>query len=698
MTELAAGGTAQIGWTTADNSCPLRDLRWVNGSGVATSVVPTQLGGVAGGGEVWYDWKTHTYTWLLINDAGLDIDLSDVSFEVLDAPPAPEELMQTMGTSGLMRPAFTLLLPHPNLVAMRVAAVMEDHLAPLAASLGAARDARALRDADLALLGHLLATVWDQIRQAVALDPDYPQAHYQLSRLYLEQDRARDAVREVLGALTWDPSAMLESRLYARSEVTARVGSQHLDAHTSGQASEGRLSYFASGMYEDSTVWRPVNQDRTERFLEVMGGHQCNPERQLVFYSSWFDTDAGLPGPVTPGSVGDPDDRLSFTGCDALVAWRQRLSPDVSATLKYTYRNEELGIANPGALISPDTSPFRRLDNGVRYHMPEIRLEAGLDESSRLRAGYAWQFADEEQSGVVGVVDPDTAQTVFEPFASSRSPDTQSGWVEIERRVSDRLSVLAGGRWGREEGSAEVLLPKLVALYRPDPASWLALTLEPIFRTDIAELASVEPLADPFGLRYLNFTEGGAARSWTLRYQRAAGPEGTVTGALAWQDVEGLLIDTQDPSMTALAGRTLVGDGRHWIADASYEQWLGAGVTGRLWARWQDSEGDFPELALRDMPWPYVPEWQAGGRVDYLDRAGWRVGLEGIWVGERPHDPARTTIVPDYFVLNLNAQYQRTLHENYFIQVRNVTDQDYQGWLGFPQMGFTIYGGVQYRY
>ena len=254
------------------------------------------------------------------------------------------------------------------------------------------------------------------------------------------------------------------------------------------------------------------------------------------------------------------------------------------------------------------------------------------------------------------------------------------------------------GRWGREEGGPDVSLPKLVALYRPDTSSWLALTLDPIFRADIAELAPVEPLADPFGLRYLSFTEGGAARSWALRYQRQAGPAGTVTGALAWQDVEGLLIDTQDPSMTGLPGRTLVGDGHRWVADVACERWLADGISGRLWLRWQDSEGDFPELALTDMAWPYVPEWQAGGRVDYLDRAGWRVGLEGIWVGERPHDPAGTIVVPDYFVVNLNARYQRNLHETYFIQVRNLTDEGYQTWLGFPQSGITIYGGVQYRH
>lgn len=539
------------------------------------------------------------------------------------------------------------------------------------------------------------------LRQAAALDPDYPRAQFQLARLYLEQDRSQDAMRAILGALTRDPSAMLESRRYARSEISASAGSYdtaQADAYTSGQAEEGRLSYFASGMYENTGGWRAVSQDSREGFLEVIGGHQSDPRRQLVLYGTWFDRDAGLPGPVTADWPGDPDDRLDFTGWDALLAWRQRLSRDVTATAKFTWRASELRLSNPGALVAPDASPFQRLEHDATRQIPEVRVEADLSARTRLRAGYAWQFGDEDQSGVVGAIDPETSAVAFEPFADTIPADTRAAWMEVESLVSDQLSVLGGARWGRQEGGPEVALPRFVARYRPDRSNWLALTLDPIFRADIAELAPVEPLADPFGLNYLDFTEGGAARSWALRYQRAAGPGGTLTGALAYQDVDGLLIATQDPALTALARRVLMGEGHRWVADASYEQGLAAGISGRVFLRWQQSAGDFPELALTDRAWPYVPRWQAGGRVDYLDRAGWRVGLEGIWVGERPHDPAGTVVVPSHFVANLQARYQRNLQESYFVQLRNVTDERYQSWLGFPQPGLAIHAGIEYRH
>ncbi len=538
------------------------------------------------------------------------------------------------------------------------------------------------------------------LRQAVALDPQYPQAHYQLSRLYLEQDRARDAVRAILSALTQDPSAMLESRLYARSEATAFAGSHetvHADAYSSGQASEGRLSYFASGMWEDSDGWR-TNQDSTEAFAEVLAGYQSSPASQLAFYGTWFDHQSGLPGPAAAGWAGDPDDELDFSGWDAMVAWRHRISHEATATLKLTARESSLRFDNPDALSPTDADPFRRLENEQSLLIPEIRLDAKADDLTRVMLGYAYQITDVDQSGIVGTRVPGADESAFETFAASSSPDVQTGWVECERLLSDRLSLLGGLHWGKVKGGPSTCSPRIVALYRPDRASSLAFTLDPIFRSDIAELAPVEPLADPFGLRYLNFTEGGIARSWALRYQRLTGSHGALTATVAYQDVEGLLIDGQDPSLTGLPLRVLMSDGHRLVADAAYEQWLADGITGRVWVRWQDTAGDFPEQARTDVGWPYAPEWQAGGRVDYIGRSGWRVGLEGIWVDDRRHDPGGAAVVSDYFVTNLTAQYQRNLHENYFVRIANLTDTDYQTWLGFPQPGLSIYAGMEYRH
>jgi len=146
---------AQIGWRTADNNCRLRDLRWVTPYGKPFLVVdPEQLGGVPGGGEVQY--VDGEYVWLLINDTGAAINLSDVSVQVLDeAPPLP--VLMQMAWPAMMR---TLQAgetpPHPDIVATRVATVIGEHIQPLRAAVAAAQDAGHVSEAhEQGLLGQL---------------------------------------------------------------------------------------------------------------------------------------------------------------------------------------------------------------------------------------------------------------------------------------------------------------------------------------------------------------------------------------------------------------------------------------------------------------------------------------------------------------------------------------------------------------
>ncbi len=540
-----------------------------------------------------------------------------------------------------------------------------------------------------------------ELRQAVALDEHYPQAHFQLAQLYLEQDRARDAVREILTSVSTDPSAMLETRRYARTENTAaggRFDRFHYDARHSNTASEGQVSYFASGLIEDTGGFRALNQDHAQKFVEVISGHQSRPTQQLVFLGTFFDRTAGLPGPVTTASKGDPDDRQAFTGYEGVVAYRQRLSPKLTATAKYSFRRDLLRVRNADSLSGADTNAFRELVNARSQHSPEIRLDANISETYSLRMGLSGLWNHRDRHGTVGTFDPGAGQLLFGPFSTSDTPRTTTGWFEAQGRFSDRFHLLAGGYWGRQTGSSAVLLPKVVALYRPDSATWLSFVANPIFRSDAAELAPVEALADPVRLGFLNFVEGGAARSYELRYQRLASRSSTITTSLSYQRVRGLLIDVQDPGLTALPSRVLTDRGHRWIAEAAYEQWLTDTVTGRAFVRWQDSRGRFPQAQVSGKEWPYTPNWQVGGRLDYIDGTGLRIGLDTIWVGRRFHDPQNTQRVGDYPLVNLRVQYQRNLHQNCFINLTNLTGRGYETFAGFPQPGRAIFTGVEYRY
>ena len=457
------------------------------------------------------------------------------------------------------------------------------------------------------------------------------------------------------------------------------------------------MSYYAAGQYGHTDGWRDVKHEQTERFGEIMLGYQPSDDTQLVFWGTAFNSQSDLPGAVT-GLPGDVDDRQHFQGYDAVVAVRQRLSDEAGVTGKYSYRRGLYGFQNPDSMTGADTNPFRRLVNGETQHSAEVRLDVNSDDGLALRAGYAHVRTDRSRSGAAGAVDPNTNQVVFTPFQNQATPRTDTAWAEVEKQLCDDLQLTVGAYWGRETGSTAVAQPKIVAVYRPDGKTWISALAIPIIRADGAELAPVEALADPAGLGYLDFVEGGAGRSYEFRCQRQTGSSGNITTSVAYQRVRGLLIDVEDPTTAGLPARVLANSGHRWVADASYEQWLGDKFTGRVWGRWQDSRGTFTQAGVAGTEWPYAPTWQAGGRVDFIDDNGIRLGLEGVWIDDRFHDAANAQVVGDYVVFNLRARYQRDLHQSFFLDVSNLTDRDYVSYAGYPQSGIAVMGGVEYRF
>ncbi len=540
----------------------------------------------------------------------------------------------------------------------------------------------------------------DELRQAVALDDQYPQAHFQLARLYLDQDRSRDAVREIVTAVTLDPSAMLEARRYARTETAAAVGSfdrRQLEVRHSNQAIDGDLSYFVSGLFDQDDGFRAVNQDESEQFLEAIAGYQSHPSQQFALFGTHFDNDTGMPGPVTAGSLGDPDDRQNFAGHDVVFAFRQRLSTHITSTFKYTSRESRFRFQNDDSLRG-DNNPFIALVNESLQRSPEIRLDADIGPRTALRLGYAHLQDDRDGNGLAMLFDPVTGEFVPGPFGTSDVGVIQTGWIEAESRLQDRFSLALGEYWGRERGFAHVQSPKVVALYRPDKSKWWAFVVNPLFRSDISELAPVEALADPEGLRPLNFAESGLGRSYELRFQRQHGRSATVATSLSYQQVKNLLVDVEDPALTGLPGRVLLTKGHRWVADAAYEQWLADTLTGRTWVRWQSSRGDFPDVQVADTEWPYSPTWQAGARLDYINAHGWLVGLEAVAVGRRFHNPGNSQSVGGYAQVNMRIRFQSDLHRSYFLTLTNLTEDTSDTFARFPQPGRAIRAGIEYRF
>jgi tetratricopeptide (TPR) repeat protein len=540
-----------------------------------------------------------------------------------------------------------------------------------------------------------------ELRQAVALDDRYPQAHFQLARLYLDQGRSRDAVREVMTSVATDPAAMLEARLYARTENTASFGSfgqWHDDLRHGDATDQGRLSYYVSGQAERTDGARPVNADRSERFAELIAGYQAHPSQQFVFFGSLFDRSGGLPGPVTQTSLGDPDDRQRFRGREGLFAYRQRLSRQLTAMAKWSARSSWFGFANPDSLSASDSRPFGSLVLDELAHSPEVRVDLELGKRDLLSFGYAHSVSHLDNHGAVGTLDPVTGESHFTGFAEKTTAGTGTAWAEWRTRPSDRLDLRAGAYWGRQTGATHVLLPKIVAVYRPEPVTWWSFVAAPVFRADALELAPVEALADPHGIGSLDTVEGGAGRSYEVRYQRQTTRNGTLTASLAHQRVRGLLLSVQDAALTGLPARALMDSGARWIAEAAYEQSVTDQISGRAWLRWQSTTGRSAQAQALDTEWPYTPRWQAGARLDYINREGLRVGLDGTYVGRRFHDPLNAQVVPGHFLLGLRVESQRSLHESYFLEVGNLLNRGSADYASFPSPGRSATAGMTYRF
>jgi outer membrane cobalamin receptor len=128
-------------------------------------------------------------------------------------------------------------------------------------------------------------------------------------------------------------------------------------------------------------------------------------------------------------------------------------------------------------------------------------------------------------------------------------------------------------------------------------------------------------------------------------------------------------------------------------AEVELEKPLGRDLTGGVWLRYTDTEDDATGLKL-----PYQPEFTGQARLDYLDTAGWRIGLAYTFFGRRFADAANADELGSYGLLRLNVARQFNLHADVFVDVENALDREYQFYRAYPGPDVQVLGGVRYRF
>jgi tetratricopeptide (TPR) repeat protein len=552
------------------------------------------------------------------------------------------------------------------------------------------------------LVQHRQDRALTELRQAVALDPDYAQAFFHYSRLLVSRVEDRDAVRSLLRGAILDPGAIADNRLYARTDATlagGSLGTQQFDGQTNGIGRGGDLSYFVSGLQERNDGYRQENSDTRDDFLQGILGLQGGADHRWLLYGTRFDLSGGRPGREINGHVDDPNYRSSFDGEEAHLLNRVSTGRYSNLTLKLGMRDRRLRDLNPDSLeptpeFANDQKPFKRLETTVGQILGEGRWDARLGQQDWLTLGASVSSENRKTRGLLGQIEQTEAGPIFtRKWVEEReSPVTTTLYAEWRRAFGKRFTLTLGDYFGKQSGVSGINRLKLVAQYRPDATSNLVFLAYPTFRSDISELSPVELWAQPFGFDQLSLVEDGSAMSYELHYIRPASDSSVLSLSAFHRSVRGLLIDLEDPRLAPSPSRLPVRRAQIDGAQIAYERWLTHALTGRLWARYQStSDASAGEL-------PYFPDWQAGIRFDYLDRSGWRAGLDTTWVGSRFADRENSRRMGSFVVVDLRLEKQLTLRNSLFIQINNLFNRSYTRYDGYPEAGRTVIGGLNWRF
>lgn len=532
---------------------------------------------------------------------------------------------------------------------------------------------------------------WAQLRRALELDDSYALARMHLAEVYARLGRPEDATRERFRALTLQPSVMVDSRDYARTEVEAAVGDPHrVTAHTMGRGDDGQNSYYLAAQHVSADLDRPRTDTRATVGLAI-AGRQTTSDNTAVVYASGLDQDQDRPGPaLANGLPTDLDWESSFRGGELQVMSRSRAGDDGDLTFRLGYSRLQQRDDNPDALSPTDPRRLRSLRHTMSGPAVELRLDESLGTRGLLTAGAAWAHQKQELSGLLA--EPGTPIT-YTSFADDDTRNILAGYLEYQRLLSPRTTLLLGGRMVVADGTSPVIRPKITLLRQVSQYGSIALLTRPLLADDVSALSPVERYALRPDISRFDLARGGYSQSYELQYE-VVRPSGLLRASLFQRDARNLLTDLQDPRWSRAVSPEVIGAATLRGAEIELERELGHNLTFGAWARYTDSRDD--DSGGTDLP--YHPRYAGQARLDYLDEAGWQIGAAWTYIGERFADPANSLELGSYNVLSLSLARQLNLHTFVFVNVENLLDREYEFFRHYPEAGTQVAGGVRYRF
>lgn len=531
---------------------------------------------------------------------------------------------------------------------------------------------------------------WAALRKAVELDGNYALAHLQLAEVYNRLGRSRDALKEQREGLRLQPSAILETREYSRTELRLEAGSFAGNLKTDGRGDEGQNAYYLNVSHEDDD-WDRARSDWKRTDVLGIAGRQDAPGRTQAFVVTATAEERELPGALVGGAPEDVDFSSEFDGFSADYLLTRPAGSRGRLTFRLGYNKTQLEDRNPDSL-NPDPKPMRRLDTRYTALAAEARFDTQTSRNARLSAGVT---ASDEERRLTGLITSQAGGALnHTPFDNRVGTDGGTAYLEHEWTFADRTQLMLGGRMVARAGMNPVWRPKGRFVKPLGSSGTLVLLTRPVFRDDISALAPVDPWALRDWMSPLDLGTGGFSQSYELQYQLTP-PDGSLLRAgVYFRDMENVVVNLSDPAWSPQEARAALASSTSRGAELEWEKWLGSNLSGGVWLRYTDSEND--DAAGVDVP--YQPELTGLLRLDYMDRKGYRIGANWVYIGERYADIANRTKLDSYDYVNLRVARQFNLHTDVFVAVENLLDSDRAYWLNYPCRGRDVRAGVEYRF
>lgn len=533
-----------------------------------------------------------------------------------------------------------------------------------------------------------------ELRAALQIDRDYALARVKLSNLYhiLQQDR--EAFKELLRAGLTDAGALVEERLYSRTEAEITAGSSQAFIKTDGRAAEGQVAYYFSAAQNDAPSWLP-NGDWTDRTAQFLAGRYNSDGSRDFLRATYSAMTSGRPGPTFAPDL-DYRYRTFVTSLDFARQFPATRLGRFFLLAHYDRMAER--AANPDSMQPRlassvmDTKPYlgRRADM-TRYGAEmawigrlgdwDVNAGAAGHWGTDTAAGELWQIED------LRPVSQQVGGHV--PFAAKDYRDLATAYVNLSKQLGeDRLEI--GGQMVGSDAASTSWRPRLVWEHVVAPGKRLWLGTYTIAREDVGLLSPTNPWRQEHELEWTNFAPGGYGQFYEGRCE-ILGTHSMADLVLFYRDYDGLLVPLADPQLEGEPPYLLVDNGEAYGGQVTFERALSPELTisGQITYTHSRDNGRGQDI-------PFVPDWRGRLAVHYKDRNGWR--LQAMWHYTGSRADALGADLGGFGVFDLHLSRQFSPQLEVFVSGTNIFDHEYEYWPGYVRLGRYLIGGVRYRF